>query len=278
MLGMLLLVPVTGGQAIGIPEEARIGLPGAAHAQRLVLGHISREATDVFHRQAHIAQDLEEILNVVAPAQPSAMRGINVYLHLRNLLHQLVQGVLEADPVSSHGGGIPAMRVPRVRGQVRQAVRLQDDDDRHVIRVFLQHLHERVHVILLVLLNALRAIALVVVVAMAVLLGAADLTDGCLCIAVTVGHVVPDQSDQRHRVLLLCVLQDALDALRGVAVDLVLFVDPIRGAHLAHRLQVLADFLGLHGLHGVLIPLLIQGVNIVRHVLEGVLARGLQKH
>mmetsp|Transcript_92913 Transcript_92913/g.300471 ORF Transcript_92913/g.300471 Transcript_92913/m.300471 type:complete len:226 (-) Transcript_92913:7-684(-) len=113
---------------------------------------------------------------------------------------------------------------------------------------------------------------------MAVLLGAADLTDGCLCIAVTVGHVVPDQSDQRHRVLLLCVLQDALDALRGVAVDLVLFVDPIRGAHLAHRLQVLADFLGLHGLHGVLIPLLIQGVNIVRHVLEGVLARGLQEH
>eukprot|EP00418_Pyrodinium_bahamense_P076135 CAMPEP_0179067592 /NCGR_PEP_ID=MMETSP0796-20121207/29566_1 /TAXON_ID=73915 /ORGANISM="Pyrodinium bahamense, Strain pbaha01" /LENGTH=105 /DNA_ID=CAMNT_0020764621 /DNA_START=126 /DNA_END=440 /DNA_ORIENTATION=- len=105
------------------------------------------------------------------------------------------------------------MRVLQVRRQVRKTVRLYHHHNWDLILVMLQRFHERVHVLQLVLLDALRAVPQGVVVASPVTVpAAADLTRRRFRTAVPVWEVVPNEDHQLSRGCCGSIPEDALNA------------------------------------------------------------------
>mmetsp|Transcript_33391 Transcript_33391/g.80589 ORF Transcript_33391/g.80589 Transcript_33391/m.80589 type:complete len:289 (+) Transcript_33391:384-1250(+) len=226
-------------QAIGVAVPL-VRLVGADLPQRLVVGHISGEASHLVQRKLHVAEQCQESLQVVVPAQPPAMCCVQVQTHPRCSGHQLGKSIRDPLFVRGNRRWIAAVRVTDVRREVRQTVRLHHQDYRHLAFKLLKHRHEWLHIVFLVLCDAISAIPLGVIVAGAIrLLRTADLTVGCLSIAITVGKVIPNQHHQLRRGLGRGVCQDTLHRTGVCTSNLLSHINPVRGRHILHLLQVL---------------------------------------
>mmetsp|Transcript_112985 Transcript_112985/g.358943 ORF Transcript_112985/g.358943 Transcript_112985/m.358943 type:complete len:286 (-) Transcript_112985:339-1196(-) len=213
---------------------------GRAHlAQALVASHVRREAAEVLcHTQALDGQ--HEVLHVVLPAQPAAVPGVQVHGSRWGHLAEMLHGILDAGLVRRFRGRVAATWIPLVRREVRQGVRLDDQDDRHLVVVLLQHAHDLVNVLGLVLLNTCSTITRRIVVAPAAAISqvrAADLAIGGFRMAVAIRKVVDNEGYQLRRGLGSGILQDALHGLAASPADLGLGVQPIRRGHVHHQLQ-----------------------------------------
>mmetsp|Transcript_119520 Transcript_119520/g.333453 ORF Transcript_119520/g.333453 Transcript_119520/m.333453 type:complete len:402 (-) Transcript_119520:263-1468(-) len=223
------MVPVLTIEAEAV-AEALVRAPGALDAQGLVVCHVGGKTPDLW--DIHGSEDVHEGLHAVLPAQPAAVGGIEVDRHRRTLLSELVQRILDAILVCRLSGRAPAVRVGDVGREVRQAVRLHHDHDGHFVLVLLQHLHERVDVVLHVLPEPFLALAGGLVVALPIgQLLTANLTIGGVRLAIPVWQVVPHK-DAKLRCCLRCgVFQNALEApvvIRSTCLlYLCLHIDPI---------------------------------------------------
>mmetsp|Transcript_68750 Transcript_68750/g.194035 ORF Transcript_68750/g.194035 Transcript_68750/m.194035 type:complete len:353 (+) Transcript_68750:42-1100(+) len=249
---------------------------GRAHlAQALVASHVRREAAEVLcHTQALDGQ--HEVLHVVLPAQPTTMASIQVdggtWRHLADALHSIRYAGL----VRCNSGRIAAARIRPVCRKVRQGVRLDNQDDRHFVVVLLQHTHDLVNVLGLVLLDTCSTITRRIVVAPAAAVSqvrAADLAIGGFRMTVAIRKVVDNEGHQLRRGLGSGILQDALHGLGALPADLGLGVQPICRGHLDHLFQGRLD-LALCRLDGLLRLLRIRWVDIELGSLERV--AGLQ--
>mmetsp|Transcript_103178 Transcript_103178/g.297134 ORF Transcript_103178/g.297134 Transcript_103178/m.297134 type:complete len:295 (+) Transcript_103178:801-1685(+) len=244
-------------------------------AQGLVARHIRRKAPQVLV-DAQAFHCLDEVGHVVLPAEPAAVAGVQVHRHRRRRLANAHHGVPDALRVRLHRRAVATTRVRAVRGKVRQGVGLDDEDDGHLAVVLLQDPDDLVDVLGLVLGNAALAHARRGVVAPAVgQVSAADLAVRGLGVAIPVGQVVDDEGNELRVRPGGRVLQDALHALRPVALDLRLDVEPIGRWHHLHGPEGLGHDAFGTGQGGVQRGG-VGGVHIIRHVLEGV-ALGSQR-
>ena len=143
----------------------------ALHAHGLVIRNVGREA-----------------LRVVVPAQPAAVRTVDVHGGLRSTCREGVNGVLDALLVRNLR--ILAAGVADVGHQVWKRVRFNNQHHRHgwILR---QYSGKLVDVLLPVLTQSIRAIAGSIVVASPVsVVRAADFTVRGESIAVTVGKII----------------------------------------------------------------------------------------
>mmetsp|Transcript_15305 Transcript_15305/g.38487 ORF Transcript_15305/g.38487 Transcript_15305/m.38487 type:complete len:411 (+) Transcript_15305:136-1368(+) len=211
---------------------------GRAHLpQGLVTCDIRREAAQV-RRHGKVPDGGHIVLHIVLPAQPASMPSIEVHGHTRRCGTDALHSILDAALVCSHRCRIATSRVPMIGGQVRQGIRLDDQDDRHTALVLLQEAHDLVDVLGLVLRKASRAVTCFRVVATAIrIVGAADLAVGSLRMAIAVRQVVDDEGHQLRRALGGGIRQDALHRVAAAAQDLALGVQPVGRGHILHALE-----------------------------------------
>mmetsp|Transcript_42539 Transcript_42539/g.103235 ORF Transcript_42539/g.103235 Transcript_42539/m.103235 type:complete len:586 (+) Transcript_42539:280-2037(+) len=202
----------------------------ARHAERLVVGRVGGEAAEV-RRDAHLREQPDVRLVPRLPPQPAAVRRVEVERDRRRLLRQMLDRECHAVVIRCLRRRVAARGAGRlgVGRQVGQRVGLDDHRDRQPRVVRAEQRGERLHVLLLVLGEPLRAVALPRVVAPAArrVAVAADLAVGRLRVAVAVGQVVENEDDERRRRLGGRVGEDPLERVGAVAVQLRLPVDPV---------------------------------------------------
>lgn len=208
--------------------------PWAHDAEWLVVGDVGGEAAELFIGQG--LHDLEELDDVVGPAEPSAMCGVQVHRGTWGLCGERVDGIGDAFGVGALG--VDAVGVVQVCREVWQRVRLNDQRDVDPPLELAEDVCIHINVFRLVLVEAGVAASAVAVVAGAVrIVLAANLAIRRVGIAVSVWKVVDDQRD--HITLGRGVSEDPLER-RGVApVELGLHIDPIGAGNVSHLLEVL---------------------------------------
>mmetsp|Transcript_35258 Transcript_35258/g.93909 ORF Transcript_35258/g.93909 Transcript_35258/m.93909 type:complete len:220 (+) Transcript_35258:857-1516(+) len=214
-------------QAVAVAESL-VWLPGTLLAKSLVVGGIRGKASDLRHGQVHALQQRGKLVQIIRPAEPAAMSCVQIDTYFRHLCRQLIHCVLDALLVRGLCRWISTVRIGKVCGEIRKAIRLQHHHDWHHLTVFLQHCNERVNVLRRVLLQSLSAVARRIVVTCAIrILCAADLPIGSFGIAIPVRQVVPYNGHELRWRLGGRVLQNTLKTVGGVSSDLLLLINPV---------------------------------------------------
>ena len=176
----------------------------ARDTKRLVVCYVGREPAE-FAPDIQRGNAVREQRNVVRPAQPSAVRSVEVLDCGRARLCKRVDRVRNARLVSSSGRGVAAMRVRLVCREVRKRVGLNHQRDWHFPAVRFQNSSQRLDVVLLIVCNPVCTIALFHVVARAVAVRVAtDFAVRCFGVAVSVRQIVPGTARGKHRLTVPC--------------------------------------------------------------------------
>ena len=222
----------TGGTAVVVHRVVECRRR-ARYAQRLEVAHIRRKAT-------HLCRNLESAeegcirLRVRLPAEPAAVRGVNVDRSLGGGGRERVDRHRDALCVRCLGGRGGALWVALVRREVGDRRGLENEGHRHLVGVLGDDGGDRIDKVVLVLAQPRAAVALREVVARAVRFrSTAELAERVVGVAVSVGQIVYDEDHQRWRRLAGRPFQDGLRR-----VDDIHTCDPVRRACLTHLAQI----------------------------------------
>mmetsp|Transcript_6801 Transcript_6801/g.16235 ORF Transcript_6801/g.16235 Transcript_6801/m.16235 type:complete len:345 (-) Transcript_6801:16-1050(-) len=200
----------------------------------LVVRYVSGEATEV-GLDAQVLHERHERRVAVLPPEPATVGRVHIQRARGARGLQCLDGVRDAGLVGA--GRVRAVRVGHVGGHVGERVRLDDEHDWDLALEVGENGGEWVDVVVVILFEAVVACPRVgiVVACPVIVIYAADFTVRRLGLAIAIGQVVHDESDERRGRLGGSVGEDTLHRRGAIAQDLALHVDPVRRRHVQHR-------------------------------------------